>query len=89
MSGSLRHDSFSAMKWTTKARSEARVGSVRSRGSVDGVVVEPWPRASIEMMPAEGSILVISVKKAAKERPEEPAPWCVTINGPLPEDGVR
>ena len=74
MSGTLRQLSFSETDWTTKARSAARVGRVRSSCSVGGVVVEPWPRASIEIMPAEGSILVSSAKKAAKERPEEPAP---------------
>ena len=39
------------------------------------IVVLPWPRASMERTPALGRIFCSSEVKAAKERPDEPAPW--------------
>lgn len=72
-----------------KARSEARVGRVRSSGRLGGEVVWPWSRASRERIPALGRWEVSSEKKAAKESPDEPAPWWVTISGPLDVGGVR
>ena len=73
-----------------ETRSEARVGRERSSGlSEEKVVVVPWPRASKERTPAVGSSLRSSEVKAAKERPEEPAPWWVTKSGPEDEGGVR
>ena len=71
-----------------KRRSEERVGRVRSSG-VLGDVVWPWERASRERIPAVGRMWVRDWKSAAKERPEDPAPWWVTIKGPLEDGGVR
>ena len=87
--GGLDHESLVAVAVRTKRRSVARVGSVRSR-DVDGLeVVGPWARASIERMPAVGRTLDSDWKKAANERPDEPAPWWVTIRGPLEDGGLR
>ena len=83
------------MDWvdfTMKARSWARVGRVRSRSSFCvhfvAMVVSPCPRASKARIPASGRSFWISLLNAANERPDEPAPWCVTINGPEPDWGV-
>lgn len=89
----------------TVKRSVARVERLRSSGvggacpvvsspspgseEATVTVVEPWPRASRERMPALGRRLRISELRTAKERPEEPAPWCVTKSGPLPTGEVR
>ena len=78
-----------AVDVTMKCRSAARVGSVRSRGRSEGEVVEPCARASRDSIPAVGRIEASSEKKVAKERPDEPAPWWVTIRGPLIVGGVR
>ncbi len=72
-----------------KSRSEERVGRVKSSGVFRKLVVRPWARASSERMPAVGRMVLNDRKKVAKERPEEPAPWWVTIRGPLEEGGVR
>lgn len=92
------------VSWMTVKRSVARVERLRSSGggacsvvsppspgAEEGVVmvVEPWPRASRERMPALGRRLRISELRTAKERPEEPAPWWVTKRGPLPTGEVR
>ena len=53
------------------------------------IVVLPWPRASRERTPAFGRSLWISEVNAAKERPEEPAPWWVTKRGPSGTGGER
>lgn len=53
------------------------------------MLVSPWPRASMARMPAEGRTLRISEATRAKERPEEPAPWCITNKGPDKFGGVR
>jgi hypothetical protein len=74
----------------TKRRSALSVARLRSATAGSGVrVVEPWPRASTERMPAEGSFLRISAVRAAKERPEEPAPWWATKRGAGPVGDVR
>ena len=80
-----------------RERSSGGSGSGSSKVSPSGeggvevvvIVVEPWPRASRERMPALGRRLRISELRTAKERPEEPAPWCVTKRGPLPTGDVR
>lgn len=89
MSGSFGQERWADVEVTMKCRSAARVGRVRSRGRSVGEVVEPWARASRERMPAVGRTEVSSEKKVAKDRPEEPAPWWVTIRGPLELGGVR
>ncbi len=61
----------------------------RAMPSGDVTVVEPWPRASSDSTPAEGRRLRISAPRTAKERPDEPAPWCITKSGPLPTGDVR
>lgn len=61
----------------------------RLRSWSSDVFVSPWPRASMARIPAEGSTLRISEATRAKERPEEPAPWCVTNKGPDEFGGVR
>jgi hypothetical protein len=53
------------------------------------VTVSPWPRASRERMPADGRSFRIEVASKAKDRPAEPAPWCVMKRGPLGRGGVR
>ena len=76
----------------TKARSEEREARDRSGIPAEGggvCVVLPWPRASIERTPPEGVIARNSLVKAAKERPDEPAPWCVTMRGPEGLGGVK
>lgn len=40
-------------------------------------------------MPAFGRALRISAVRTAKERPDEPAPWCVTNKGAVPTGEVR
>ncbi|KAK4158458.1 hypothetical protein C8A00DRAFT_39182 [Chaetomidium leptoderma] len=79
---------------STARRSDARVGRVRSSTTtaaapslVGGeavvvVVVRPWPRASRDRIPAVGKRFLISAPRTANERPDEPAPWWVTNNGP-------
>jgi hypothetical protein len=74
----------------TETRSAESVARLRSMMAGSGVrVVEPWPRASRDRMPAVGSFLRISAVRAAKERPEEPPPWCVTKRGAVPMGEVR
>jgi hypothetical protein len=51
--------------------------------------VDPWPRASRERIPDPGSNFRISAVRAAKERPDEPAPWCVTKSGEEPVGEVK
>jgi len=63
------------------------VESERSESSE--VTVSPWPRASRERMPADGRSFRIEVASKAKDRPAEPAPWCVMKRGPLGRGGVR
>ena len=53
------------------------------------IVVLPCPRASRESTPALGRIFWSSDVKAAKERPDEPAPWWVTKRGPSGIGGAR
>ena len=74
-------DNLEAVDCTMKTISDARVDRERSTGC--GQVVRPWPRQSRDRMPAVGRMVIRDWKKVAKERPEEPAPWCVTIKGPL------
>ena len=80
------------MRWI---RSADRVSSDKSKkgfddGSVEAeVVVRPWPRASGDSMPALGASFLISELRTAKERPDDPAPWCVMNKGPFPFGEVR
>lgn len=46
------------------------------------VEVNPCPLASSDNTPADGNLLRISAASTANDKPEEPAPWCVTNNGP-------
>lgn len=64
-----------------RLRSSGLGGSVVDVEGGGEIVVEPWPRASRERIPAEGSRFFSSDVRAAKERPEEPAPWCVMNRG--------
>jgi hypothetical protein len=80
----------------TVTRSALSVARERSNGSSEGlevpklaIRVEPWPRASKDRTPAAGSSLRISAVRVAKERPEEPAPWCVTKREAEPVGEVR
>lgn len=82
------------MAFTTKARSSASVVKLRSwlGGEVPEevvVVVWPWPLASGESTPAFGTSFRNSFANAANDRPEDPAPWWVTIRGPEDVGGVR
>lgn len=71
-------------------KSAAKVSRLRSNTSGAGeIVVDPCPRASRESIPADGRRFLISDVRTAKDRPEEPAPWWVTNNGPLPTGDVR
>ena len=85
----------------TARRSDARVVSERSGVSsfppsapwdLAGMVVNPCPLASSERIPAAGRRFLISAPSTAKDKPELPAPWCVTNNGPPglpgPEEGA-
>jgi hypothetical protein len=85
----------------TARRSDARVVSERSGVSsfppsatwdLAAMVVNPCPLASSDKMPAAGRRFLISAPSTAKDRPELPAPWCVTNNGPPglpgPEEGA-
>ena len=83
-------------------RSAASVARVRSSAAAGAsadpassprvVVVSPCPRASRDRMPADGRRFRISALSTANERPDEPAPWCVTKSGPGglpgPEEGA-
>jgi len=74
------------VSWITLKRSDASVARLRSTAGLVLLslrVVEPWPRASRERMPAFGSRLRISALRTANERPEDPAPWWVTKRGDL------
>lgn len=82
-------ESFFAVDSRTKRRSEESVGRVRSSGVVGEEVVRPWARASSDRMPAVGSRGLRALKKVAKERAEEPAPWWVMMRGPFEVGGVR
>ena len=91
-----RQDMTSVVFSITDTRSALSVARERSNGSSEGlevskleVRVEPWPRASRDRMPAAGSSLRISAVSVAKERPEEPAPWCVTKRGADPVGEIR
>ena len=54
------------------------------------VVVSPCPRASRDSTPAPGSALRSSKPTTANDRPDEPAPWCITKRGAaLLVGGVR
>jgi hypothetical protein len=79
---------------STVRRSDARVVSDRSGvssfpaspspspGTLDEVVVNPCPLASSDRIPAPGRRFLISAPSTAKDKPELPAPWCVTNSGP-------
>ncbi|KAH6650744.1 hypothetical protein F5144DRAFT_477796 [Chaetomium tenue] len=79
---------------STARRSVARVVSERSGelsspaspspspGTLDGVMVNPCPLASSDKIPAPGRRFLISAPSTAKDKPELPAPWCETNNGP-------
>lgn len=92
----VRQDMISAVFSSTVTRSALSVARERSNGSSEGaevpmvvIRVEPWPRASRDRIPAAGSSLRISALRVAKDRPEEPAPWCVTKRGAEPVGEIR
>jgi hypothetical protein len=59
----------------TVRKSALNVSRLRSNTSGSGVMmVDPWPRASRDNIPADGRRFRISDVKTAKDRPEEPAP---------------
>lgn len=51
--------------------------------------LEPWPLASSEKTPADGSRLRIWSPTTANESPDDPPPWCITKRGPWPTGEVR
>jgi hypothetical protein len=87
--GVVGQENFVAVEFRMNCRSAARVVKVRSCGVKSDEDVRPWSRASRESIPAFGSRGVRAAKKAAKESPDEPAPWWVTRRGPLEEGGVK
>ncbi|KAK3898013.1 hypothetical protein C8A05DRAFT_19327 [Staphylotrichum tortipilum] len=46
------------------------------------VVVNPCPLASTANTPAPGNRFLISAASTANDKPEDPAPWCMTKSGP-------
>ena len=53
------------------------------------MMVAPWYLASGAIMPADGNLFRISKVNVAKDKPDEPAPWCMTKSGPLPTGEVK
>ncbi len=92
--GSSAQPSFSCIKRITSNRSRLRVPKLKfktpsAHDAPDlSITVSPCPRASRERTPALGRALRMADVNRANERPEEPAPWCVTNRGPLPVGGV-